>query len=619
MFFPALVFSPSQLITESHDFVACGRIPWPAWSGFFVRQLGRRSNQKMQEYLRDQIQRVLSQMGDVPDGFAIEFQVPGDPDHGDLACNVAMRLAKAFRKAPRPIAEELVEKLSTLPIDEGKIQRVEVGGPGFLNFWFASDYLIEGLKGVLDGADEYGKSPVAREEDSPAKGSRQKTALVEFVSANPTGPLTVGHGRNAVLGDTIANLLSWSGYDVSREYYFNDAGRQMRVLSESVRARYLAKVDPNIGTKTIGSDDEKIVVPEPFPDDGYLGEYIEEIASEIFTKHGSKLAQDADSEVFKTFAEKKIFAEINATLERLGIRMDSYFNEKTLYDSGQIWKIVDRFKELDLAYEKDGATWFKTTEFGKDSDTVLIKSSGEPTYRLPDIGYHVNKIERGFSLIIDVFGADHIATFPDVINGVKSLGYDPSGIDVVIYQFVTLVRGGEPVKMSTRKAQYVTLDDLMDEVSEDVTRFFFLMRSANTHLEFDMDLAREASEKNPVFYLQYAHARICSILRKAEEVGFVADKNAELSLLEHDSEIALIKVLQRFPDVIAGASAAREPHRVATFLREVAVQFTQFYSQCRIIGESADLASARMLLAIASKIVLRNGLTVLGISAPDRM
>jgi len=573
----------------------------------------------MQKYLRDQIRRVLSQIGDVPDGFAIEFQVPGNPDHGDLACNVAMRLAKAFRKAPRQIAEELVEKLRAVPLDEGKIQRVEVAGAGFLNFWFASDYLIDGLKGVLDGADEYGKSPVTREEDSPAKGSRQKTALVEFVSANPTGPLTVGHGRNAVLGDTIANLLSWSGYDVSREYYFNDAGRQMRVLSESVRARYLAKVDPNIGTKTIGSDEEKIVVPEPFPDDGYLGEYIEEIASEIFTKHGSKLAQDADSEVFKTVAEKKIFAEINATLERLGIRMDSYFNEKTLYDSGQIWNIVDRFKELDLAYEKDGATWFKTTEFGKDSDTVLIKSSGEPTYRLPDIGYHVNKIERGFSLIIDVFGADHIATFPDVINGVKSLGYDPSGIDVVIHQFVTLVRGGEPVKMSTRKAQYVTLDDLMNEVSEDVTRFFFLMRSANTHLEFDMDLAREASEKNPVFYLQYAHARICSILRKAEEVGFVADKNAELSLLEHDSEIALIKVLQRFPDVIAGASAAREPHRVATFLREVAVQFTQFYSQCRIIGESADLASARMLLAMASKIVLRNGLTVLGISAPDRM
>jgi len=206
-------------------------------------------------------------MGDVPDGFAIEFQVPGNPDHGDLACNVAMRLAKAFRKAPRQIAEELVEKLSAVPLDEGKIERVEVAGPGFLNFWFGSDYLIEGLKGVLDGADEYGKSPATRGEDSPAKGSRQKTALVEFVSANPTGPLTIGHGRNAVLGDTIANLLSWSGYDVSREYYFNDAGRQMRVLSESVRARYLAKVDPNIGTKTIGSDDEKIVVPEPFPDD----------------------------------------------------------------------------------------------------------------------------------------------------------------------------------------------------------------------------------------------------------------------------------------------------------------------------------------------------------------
>ncbi|GMQ81704.1 MAG: arginine--tRNA ligase [Rhodothermia bacterium] len=581
----------------------------------------------MQEYLRNQIQEALSQMGDVPDEFAVEFQTPGNPDHGDLASNAAMQLAKAFRQSPRQIAEELVRKLNESPLDKRKIRRVEVAGPGFLNFWFGSEHLLEGLRKILDEVDDYGKSPVPREiakdvtqnNESSADGSPRKTALVEFVSANPTGPLTVGHGRNAVLGDTIANLLSWSGYDVSREYYFNDAGRQMRILSESVRARYLAKVDPDISTKSIGSDDETIEVPEPFPDDGYLGEYIEEIAGEIFADYGSELVQDLESDVFKTVAEEKIFAEIHATLERLGIRMDSYFNEKTLYDSGRIWKIVDRFTELDLAYEKDGATWFKTTEFGKDQDTVLIKSSGEPTYRLPDIGYHVDKIERGFSLIIDVFGADHIATFPDVVNGVQSLGYDTSGIDVVIYQFVTLVRGNEPVKMSTRKAQYVTLDDLMDEVSEDVTRFFFLMRSANTHLEFDLDLAREANEKNPVFYLQYAHARICSILRKAEEVGFVANDNADLNLLEHDSEIALMKVLLQFPGVIARASDVREPHRVATYLREVAVQFTQFYSHCRIIGESADLASARMLLAMASKIVLRNGLTVLGISAPDRM
>ncbi|TDI71727.1 MAG: arginine--tRNA ligase [Bacteroidetes bacterium] len=582
---------------------------------------------EIHEYLRNNIQNALSQMGDVPEEFAVEFQTPGNPDHGDLASNAAMQLAKVFRKSPRQIAEELVDRLDALPLDKRKIRSVEVAGAGFLNFWFGSEHLFEGLRQILKAADDYGKSSISQEavegvsskDPSPSDHPQPKTALVEFVSANPTGPLTVGHGRNAVLGDTIANLLSWSGYDVSREYYFNDAGRQMRVLSESVRARYLARVNPEIATKTIGSDDETIVVPEPFPDDGYLGDYIDEIAAEIFTKYGKELENDVESDVFKTVAKEKIFTEIKATLERLGIRMDSYFNEKTLYDSGRIWKIVDRFKELDLAYEKDGATWFKTTEFGKEQDTVLIKSSGEPTYRLPDIGYHIDKIERGYSLMVDVFGADHIATFPDVVNGVKSLGYDPSGIDVVIYQFVTLVRGNEPVKMSTRKAQYVTLDDLIDEVSEDVTRFFFLMRSANTHLEFDLDLAREASDKNPVFYLQYAHARICSILRKAEEVGFAADKNANLDLLKHDSEIALVKVLLHFPEIISRASESREPHRVATYLREVAVQFTQFYSHCRIIGETEDLASARMLLAIASKIVLRNGLTVLGISAPDRM
>jgi len=438
------------------------------------------------------------------------------------------------------------------------------------------------------------------------------------VSANPTGPLTVGHGRNAVLGDTVANLLEWAGYDVTREYYFNDAGRQMRILGQSVKARYEAIANPDTKFRTIDSDGIEIVVPESFPEDGYLGDYIKDVAASLFEKHGDTLLSESE-EIFKSAAEKSIFKEINAALKRLGIHMDSFFNEKTLYENDRVYEIVDLLREKDLAYDKDGAVWFRTTAFGKEKDTVLIKSTGEPTYRLPDIGYHIDKLERGYNLIVNVFGADHIATFPDVLNGIRALGYNPDPIDVIIYQFVTLIRNGQPVKMSTWKAQYVTLDELMDEVSEDVTRFFFLMRSAHTHLEFDLDLAKEASDTNPVFYLQYAHARVCSILRKAEEVGFSFDDDTNFSLLQHEAETTLIKELILFPEVLEKAAAAREPHRVSNYLREVATRFTQFYGQCRIIGESTDLASARMALARASRIVLKNGLTVLGISAPERM
>lgn len=280
---------------------------------------------------------------------------------------------------------------------------------------------------------------------------------------------------------------------------------------------------------------------------------------------------------------------------------------------------MDAFREKDLAYDKDGAVWFRTTQFGKEADTVLVKSTGEPTYRLPDIGYHADKLDRGYDLCIDVFGADHIATFPDVLDGIRSLGYDAGKVDVVIYQFVTLIRGGEPVKMSTRKATYVTLDELMDEVGDDVTRYFFLMRSPNTHLEFDLDLAKEASDKNPVFYLQYAHARICSILRKAEETGLEVSGVAELPLLVHPAEQALIKVIMDLPDVIDRAAASKEPHRLSNYLRDVAVAFTQFYGNCRIIGETDDLAKARLQLAQATRQVLNNGLSVLGIGAPERM
>ena len=439
------------------------------------------------------------------------------------------------------------------------------------------------------------------------------------MSANPTGPLTVGHGRNAVLGDTIANLLDWAGYTVTREYYFNDAGRQMRVLGASVRARYRALVDPDIPTKTLTLDDGTTVeVPASFPDDGYLGDYIIDIAQTLVDEHGDAL-MDADVEPFKEATEDVMFEQIEDTLDRLNISMDTFFNERDLYDDESVWTVLDRLRDAGYVYEKDDAVWFKTTAFGKEQDTVLVKSSGEPTYRLPDTAYHANKFERGFDLMIDIFGADHIATYPDVLSGVEVLGYDPDKVEVVIYQFVTLVRGGEPVKMSTRRASYVTLDELIDEVGADVTRFFFLMRSPNTHLDFDLDLAKEASDTNPVFYLQYAHARICSIVDKAEETGFSFDDEADLSLLTHEAETALMKTLLRLPSRIQNAAEARRPHRLINYLREVAEAFTQFYGHCRIIGEEQALATARMRLAQATRIVLRNGLSILGISAPESM
>ena len=561
----------------------------------------------MQSYLHQQIMSVLSQLGGTPPDFELEFQQPANPDHGDLACNVAMQLARHFKKSRRQIAEDIKNGLESLPLDPTKISSVEIAGPGFLNFRIASTYLFDALQDIIDQGETFGRT-------DKGKGKR---AQVEFVSANPTGPLTVGHGRNAVLGDTIARLLDWTGYDVEREYYFNDAGRQMRVLGESVKARYLAELDPELGTKWIGDEGERIEVPLPFPEDGYLGDYIADIARELIAS-GEKVDVE-DTDRFKRAAEEKIFAEIEATLSRMAIKMDSYFNERSLYDSGQIWKIIDLFREKDLAYDKDGAVWLKTTAFGKEADTVLVKSTGEPTYRLPDIGYHIEKLERGYDRVVDVFGADHIATFPDVVEGVRALGYDADRIEVVIYQFVTLVRSGQPVKMSTRKATYVTLDELMDEVGEDVTRFFFLMRSPNTHLEFDLDLAKEASDTNPVFYLQYAHARIQSILRKATETGLPERGEVSLAMLVHEAEIALIKTLLGDPEQIARAAELNEPHRLANFLREVAVAFTQFYGNCRIIGEDDSLARSRMELAKATALVLRNGLTVLGISAPDRM
>lgn len=541
----------------------------------------------LERILKQALVRVAGETAEVP----ITIEKPRSPEHGDAATNLAMTLTKKLRKPPRKIAEELI---AALDYDERKIQAAEIAGPGFINFRYAPDWMLDQLREILDAGADYGKT----------SAHAGQTMHVEFVSANPTGPLTVGHGRNAVLGDSIARLLEWTGAKVDREYYFNNAGRQMRVLGQSVHARYLGLLGE----------------PAELPEGGYEGGYIRDIAEKLKEKHGDGLKDYSDTDaVFKDAAESAIFEDIKRTLERMNIRMDKFFNENSLYEDGSIKQVVDGLKARDLAYEREGATWFKTTEFGKEKDTVLIKSTGEPTYRLPDMAYHINKLKRGYDLCIDIFGADHIATYPDVVSAVKALDFDAGRIDVQVYQFVTIVKDGQPFKMSTRKANFVTLDELMDEVGADVTRFFFLMRTPGTHLEFDISEAKEAGEKNPVYYLQYAHARIHSILKKAIEEYDTDVEKADLSYLRHEAEQALIKQLLLLPEMITLAAGKREPHRLISYLNDVATHFHKFYHDCRIMGEEAGLATARVALLKATAGVLANGLHILGISAPEQM
>lgn len=519
----------------------------------------------------------------------ITFSVPKSESHGDLSTNVAMLLTKQLKKNPRQIAEEIIKSLE---LDTNVITNVEIAGPGFINFHFSSEYVSQIIDNILTENEKFGKS-------DKYEG---KTANVEFVSANPTGPLTIGHGRNAVLGDALATLLEYVGYDVEREYYFNNAGRQMRVLGDSVKLRYLEILGETI----------------EFPDDYYQGEYIKDIASSVIEEYGEKVKSEEAEGVFKQAAEQAIFTDIKNTLSRLGIIMKNFFNEHTLYTDKKIDGVLAAFKEKGLSYENEDAVWLKLTDMGNELDKVIVKSTGEPTYRLPDIAYHINKFERNYDLIVDLFGSDHAATYPDVMAGCRALGYDTDKVKVMIHQFVTIMENGEIVKMSTRKANFVTIDELIDEVGADVVRYFFVMRNMNTHLNFELDLAKKQSDENPVFYLQYAHARIASILRITEQENLKSSTEF-LNLLIHPSEQRLIKKLHQFAEEILYAAENFEPNKVANYLEELAAIFHKFYTDCRILGSDKNLAEARIALAKATQIVLRNGLALLKVSTPERM
>ena len=521
----------------------------------------------------------------------IVVQLPKNPEHGDFATNLALQLAGKLDENPREIAQILSDKLKTdYP---GLVDSTDIAGPGFINISINKNAIVSQLLSVLTLNKEYGKSNFGE----------GKTAQVEFVSANPTGPLTVGHGRGAILGDVISSILQWNGYKVDREYYYNNAGRQMHRLGESVKSRYLEL----LGEKT------------EFPEEGYEGEYIVEIAQNLINKKGNSLKDLTENTAFKDAAESNIFLNIEKTLARIGLKFDTFFNENSLYDSGAITNVVDTLRQKNLIYEKEGATWFKASEAGRDQDRVIIKSSGEPTYRLPDIAYHQNKFNRGYDLMVDVLGADHMDAYPDVLAAVEQLGCDSKKVNVIIHQFVTLTEDGEPVKMSTRKANYITLDELIDEVGEDVVRYFFIMRGINTHLNFDMTLAKDESDENPVFYLQYAHARLCNILKHAEEQGHIFNEKTDLSPLNLDSEIQLIKLLLEFPNIIGKAKDNLEPQTIATYLQSLAGLFHKYYAKERVVTDDKNKTSARLILVQALQIVLNNGLSLLGIHALERM
>ena len=550
----------------------------------------------MKRYLEERVGAALERLGYA--GMAeLAFEAPKQEAHGDLTTNIALLLAKAAGKNPRVVAKEIVDSLDMNP---ASVTKTEVAGPGFINFTFSPAFFARKLEGILREGASYGRSTVGR-------GVK---AMVEYVSANPTGPLSVGHGRQAAIGDTLANVLQWTGHEVTREYYYNNAGRQMRVLAQSTYARYRQLFDP----------------ASAFPEDGYQGEYIQQIALLLKSELGDSLVgieEEKALAVCKERAEQVLFDAIKSVLLRMGIRHDVFYNEDSLYSSKKINEVVDEFRSKGLAYDKDGAVWFKATDLGLDQDRVIIKSTGEPTYRLPDIAYHREKFLRGFELVVDVFGADHIATIPDVLAGIKALGFDPDKVKVVIHQFVTLMRNGEQVKMSKRLANFVTLDELIDEVGSDAVRYFFLMRSNGTHLEFDLSLATEHSDKNPVYYVQYAHARIASMLRFAMSEGAIdpaTDPSAVVyDVLQSPAEIALMKQILQFPELVEGTAKSLEPHRVPTYLHELATAFHRFYHDHRVVVPEKDISTARLALCACTKTVLANGLAILGVTAPDRM
>jgi arginyl-tRNA synthetase len=522
-----------------------------------------------------------------------ELSRPKQKEHGDWATNLALVLAPKVGKPPREVAAAIVGGLPK----QGVVKSVEIAGPGFINLFLGHSWLHDVLRQILKEGAAYGWA-----------GRRKERVQVEYVSANPTGPLHVGTARNAVLGDSVANLLRAAGYDVDREYYYNDSGRQLELFGESVEVRYL----------------QHFGVEASLPEGGYQADYVVHLAQEIAKERGEALVYMEPGkrrQAIQAEAVKRTMGRIEATLERFGIRMDTWLSERELIESGAVAQVVDRLKQEGHAYHYEGAIFFRSTRFGDDKDRVLIRSNGEPTYFAKDCAYVLNKAARGFVRMIYVWGADHHGTVKRLLGAADALGVNHGRVEILLYQLVNLYRGGEPVRMSRRAGDYVTLDGLLDEVGPDAARYTLLTRSANSTLDFDIEVVKRQTLENPVYYVQYAHARIASLLRTAEEKGVKLRpwKKVNFEELTQDAELDLLRRLAEFPEVVDLAALALAPHRLTTFAEQVAADFHRFYTECRVITEDDAQTQARLWLSLASKQVVVSTLGLIGVSAPESM
>lgn len=548
-------------------------------------------------HLKKSLEEAVTAMGlSLPQGVSLE--PPKDSKFGDLATNAAMVLAKQAGKPPREVAAELRERLLG---SHPEIERIDVAGPGFLNFSFAPSFWQSIPQVILEQGDRYGALDIGQE----------RKVLVEYVSANPTGPLHLGHGRGAALGDSLVRVLRFAGYNVTTEFYINDAGRQMRLLGMSIWVRYQQALNRDV----------------ELPEDSYRGEYIKDIAAEIVASHGSELLQIPESQAMDICREHGMLAIlkwIKRDLKEFRVGHDIWFSERRLVDTGQVESTIKWLQDKGLAYEQDGALWFGSTRFGDDKDRVLRRSSGELTYFASDIAYHADKFSRGYDLLVDIWGADHHGYVPRMKAAAQALGKDADQLQVVLVQMVNILRGGEPVSMSKRAGTFETLADVVKEVGVDSARFMFMTRKSDSHLDFDLELVKQQSMDNPVYYVQYAHARIRSVFRKAREHGLTTQANGDRSkltaLLDTPEDILLLKQLDRFPDAVDVAARTLSPHHVSFFLRELAALLHRYYTVHQVLGaESSQLTLARLQLLDAVSQVLRNGLHLLGVEAPEQM
>lgn len=550
-----------------------------------VRQIVKKTFDKCRE-------KGLLQTQEIP-GFVVE--VPKNKDHGDMAANLAMLLTKTEKKPPREIAQILVDSIVD---EENKVEKVEIAGPGFINFYLKKNVWHSVLSDIEEAGEKYGCSDI---------GKGQKV-MVEFVSANPTGPLHIGHGRGAVVGDVIANILEHAGYDVEREYYINDIGNQMQNLGKAVYIRYLQLLKKDIA----------------FPDDLYKGEYIFDVAKEVILKHGNKFLEASEEDAinfFWPFAADTILKSIEKDLESFGIKFDTWFSEKQLFETGKVQSAIEHFKSTGLAYENEGALWFKTTDFGDEKDRVVVRDDGRETYFASDIAYHKDKYERGFKNVIDVWGADHHGYIPRIRAVLEASGISNDDFNVILIQMVNLLRDGQPVAMSTRGGEFVTLKEVIDEVGKDSARFSFLTRRSDASLDFDLEVVKKQNDENPVYYVQYAHARISSIISFAEEKGYSLPNYADIndSLLTASEELDIIKKLSQFTNIVVGSAKNYEPHRIAVYLMELVSQFHSYYNKHRVVTDDENLSRARLFLISGIRRVLKNGLDLVGVDAPLKM